>query len=171
MNIDITNNINIRLASSNDIDAILDILHKAAVWMHENGITNQWMPGNAYKDRDYYISTIEQKQFYIASFNNESVGVFLIRWSDKDIWGEDHSRCGYIHHLAIDREFAPKGLGDQLLQWAENKIKISGKSHVRLDCISANVKLNQYYLDKGYTLIKLYQYDDGKMGKLYEKSV
>jgi len=139
--------------------------------MYENAITCQWMPGNAYKDRDYYMSTIDQKLFYVALSENKIVGVFLIRWSDKDIWGDDLNLCGYIHHLAIDRAYSSIGLGDALLLWAEEKIRNKSKRFVRLDCISANTKLNQYYLNRGYQLVKSYQYSDGKMGKLYEKAL
>ncbi len=78
---------------------------------------------------------------------------------------------GYIHHLAIDRECSINALGEKLLMWAENKIKTSGKNNIRIDCIASNITLNNYYISRGYEFIKKYEYDDGVIGNLYEKSV
>jgi len=163
------NEIEIRQADINDLDEILTILDKAAIWLHEIGITNQWTPGEVFIDDGYFKNSILQNHFFVAINKNKIVGTFLIRWSDKDLWGENDGDAGYIHHLAIDRNCSIVNLGNKLLELAENKIRDNNKTYIRLDCIENNQKLNQYYLDRNYDFIKHCIYYDDSTGNLYEK--
>jgi len=163
--------IDIRLAQNSDINTILSILDKAAIWLYEIGITNQWVPGEIFEYDHYYKEAIEKNHLYVAVKEGIVIGTFLIRWSDKVLWGVEDDHAGYIHHLAIDRAYSNKGLGQKLLDWAENKIRSNGKSTIRLDCVDTNTKLNQYYLDKGYKYVRSIEYYDGDIGNLYEKNI
>lgn len=162
-------NIEIRKATLSDIDHIMSIIDNAAIWMHENGIKNQWKPGNVFEDKSHYLSCINNGHFYVALIDRKIAGTFLIKWSDKELWGENDTCAGYIHHFAIDRAFTGIGFGDYLLNYIEQTIKSNNKNYVRLDCIAANLKLNEYYLNRGYKFIQQYVYFDGKLGNLYEK--
>ena len=163
--------LDIRLAELNDLGDILDILDKAAIWMFEKGITNQWIPGEVFKYDHYYKDAIEQGHLYVATSHEQAVGTVLIRWSDDDIWDDGCKSSGYIHHLAVDRCTSIQELGHKILAWSESKIIESDKSKVRLDCIESNTRLNEYYLERGYNFVKTFEYYDGDKGNLYEKSV
>jgi len=84
------------------------------------------------------------------------------------LWKEDNLDAGYIHRLAIVRKPGCKDLGNQILLKAEDLINAQNKK-IRLDCIQENKRLNKYYLDNGYKLIKQCVYFDDKIGNLYEK--
>jgi len=161
--------IEIRLATMDELGQILSILDKAAIWLFDIGIKNQWIPGEVYKPDIYYENAIKNKQWYVALENEVIVGTFLIRWTDKNIWQDRDKSAGYIHHLAIDRTCSIPSLGEKLLQWVEERIKMGGKDKIRLDCMATNKRLNEYYLTKGYQFVKQYEYYDGEMGNLYEK--
>jgi hypothetical protein len=66
--------INIRIAEYQDLIAVLEILDNAGIWMYEIGVTNQWVPARVFLDRENFISSIEQKQIYIASIENVVLG-------------------------------------------------------------------------------------------------
>jgi GNAT superfamily N-acetyltransferase len=141
----------IRLAKSEDLGKVLELLVNAAGWLHTKG-TKQW---------DYYLTNLEgNKEEVAASIENESTYIVEkagramatlslesvpSEW-DMDIWGEGAvDDVVYLHRLAVHRDFAGKGIGESLLDWAEGVVRASGKKSIRFDCIASNEGLNRYY--------------------------
>jgi len=166
---DTLENFEVKVANIDDCDAIMKLLNDAAIWMVNKGITCQWTPGNVFEDRPYFEEMIKTNNFYTVEIDKRIVGTFLIRWTDEDIWGEDDGKAGYIHHLAIHRDYGSMGLGNELINWAQHLMKKNNKMYIRLDCVAKNELLNQYYLDRQFEFIKTYTYFDGVLGNLYEK--
>jgi hypothetical protein len=46
-------------------------------------------------------------------------------------------------------------LGSALLDWAARRARRTGKSWLRLDAWKSNPALHQYYLDRGFTLVRI----------------
>ncbi|MGH3865544.1 MAG: GNAT family N-acetyltransferase [Pseudonocardiaceae bacterium] len=46
-------------------------------------------------------------------------------------------------------------LGSALLDWAARRTRQAGKSWLRLDAWKSNPALHQYYLDRGFTLVRI----------------
>jgi hypothetical protein len=46
-------------------------------------------------------------------------------------------------------------LGSVLLDWAARSARQAGKSWLRLDAWKSNPALHQYYLDRGFTLVRM----------------
>ena len=65
--------------------------------------------------------------------------------------GDVPGDAGYVHGLAIRRDFAGKGLGREFLRWAEDRVAASGKKYLRLDCAAENRALNEYYRRAGFS--------------------
>lgn len=43
---------------------------------------------------------------YLAEWNNEIVGTYILTWSDPFIWQElDNLESGYIHRFAVNRKY------------------------------------------------------------------
>jgi len=66
-------------------------------------------------------------------------------------WVGGPSEPGYVHGIAIRRRLAGKGLGRELLRWADNRAASSGKKRLRLGCIAGNRGLNEYYERVGFS--------------------
>jgi len=161
--------IEMRLASRGEEDMIIDLLNRASLRLHQLGVKDQWAKNGFCDSKDYFMDAIEAGQIYFACLNDQICGVVLIRYQDLDIWGPDDGGAGYIHHLGVDKRKAYPGLGKDILLRAEGVIRKSGRSVVRLDCLQTNRRLNQYYLDQGYFMVKDNIYEDGVIGRLYEK--
>jgi len=87
---------------------------------------------------------------YLARLDGEPVGTIALLWSDEETWGDVPGAAGYVHGLAVRRDFAGQGLGRALLRWAENRAASSGREHLRLDCVAGNRALNEYYERAGF---------------------
>ena len=48
---------------------------------------------------------------HLGWIDDRAVGTFVLRWSDKQVWGPDDSDGGYVHRLATHPDAAGQGLG------------------------------------------------------------
>lgn len=135
-------------AVSSDVEDVLSLLLEAAQWIESKGI-DQW------RVRDFTEEMVQEyfngREIYLALFNGKPIGTFALQWSDESIWKElDNQESGYLHRLAVSRIYSGKGIGNALLNWAEQYIASKGKRYFRLDCMADNVGLNQFYQSAGF---------------------
>ena len=161
--------LSIRLASIEEAPVVLNLWKGSAEWLQTINI-DQWKP------EEFNIEHVlkfmnDGSNVYVATIENEIVGTYLITWQDPFIWKElDNSESGYIHKLAVNRNFKGKGIGLELLRSAEEQIRSKGKRYVRLDCMADNTRLNQYYRDAGFIFVRRLDLEDWS-ANLYEKTL
>jgi GNAT superfamily N-acetyltransferase len=146
------------------VEHVASILEEAARWLLSRG-ANQW-PATVGRDR-IAIQT-DRCDFYLAWDGADAVGTFSLQPADVEMWGEQPDDALYLHSLAVRRSH--RGLGRQLLSWAEQEAAGRGKRYLRLDCDAANPALRLYYEGAGYA----YRRDvpgSGWTVSLYEKRV
>ncbi|RBP84921.1 acetyltransferase (GNAT) family protein [Cytobacillus firmus] len=109
------------------------------------------------------------QETYIVIKDKVTVAAFTLlskqsEW-DKHIWGSDiSSRSLYIHRLAIIPTYMKKGIGRSILTWIQdNEID---KEYLKLDCVSDNIKLNNFYKYNDFELVGV---TDGH--SKYQKSI
>ena len=154
-------------AQPSDLETVLDILEEATRWVSSRGI-EQWQSGQ-------FQHTAGRGDVYPALLDTQAIGTVSIHWNeriDKIIWGDipDLEEAGYVHRLAVCRDFAGKGLGRYLLQWAERRIAEVGKKFIRLDCMAENPALRAYYEQAGF-IYRGETQGKGWKAALYEKKV
>lgn len=153
-------------AGRSDIDLVLTILDEATVRLLKSGMPTAWEPGKF--SRQAFLDQIEKGEVYIASVGGEAAGTFILQWSDLLWWGERAPDAGYIHKFAIRPAYAGKGLGVEMLKWAETTARKAGKRFLRLNCMADDRKIRDYYERLGF----IHQGDmmgPKCMGSLYEK--
>jgi GNAT superfamily N-acetyltransferase len=131
-------------AKESDVDEIVDVLSEAARWLIACGI-EQW-PDPFPRDR--VDKLVERGAFYVARVGGEIAGTLALLWSDPLFWGEQPPEAGYVHAIAVRREFA--GLGPKLLDWASDQVREAGRGLLRLDCRTENSRLRGYYESQGF---------------------
>lgn len=114
---------------------------------------------------------IEQYEVFVAHMDGVPVGCLSVQWLDEEIWGNQfHENAGYVHRLAVSRDYPGLGIGTRLLNWAEGYAKEHGKSWMRLDCMAGNSALNGFYLREGFAFRGRYE-AQGWTAHLYERSI
>ena len=135
-------------ARTADLETVLSILEGAARWLASRGIA-QWGPGTF--SRRGIVDRVERGEVYLFRLDGRPVGTLVLQWSDEETWGGGVADdAGYVHGLAIRREWAGKGLGRALLKWAEDRTAAAGRDYLRLDCAAENRALNAYYGRAGF---------------------
>jgi len=82
---------------------------------------------------------------YVAVERQVVVGTIALSWKDTTFWGKHPPDAGYVHRLCTDPVIARKGLGVELLSWADNTIASRGREWLRLDTPASNRRLRTYY--------------------------
>jgi GNAT superfamily N-acetyltransferase len=135
-------------AEPQGIDTVLGILDEAARWLQENGIPGLWKPGSF--SRQGFLDHISRGEVYIGWVDGDPVGTLTLQWSDPVFWGDRPPDSGYLHKLAIRPAYHGKGIGLDMLRWAEAKTKTMGKRFLRLDCAAEDRKIREYYEKEGF---------------------
>lgn len=131
-----------------DIDDVLDVLNEAARWLAARGI-NQWRVDGF--PRDLIAGDISCRELYVAKRDRRAVGTFTLQWSDELFWPGAAQAAGYIHRIAVRREV--RGLGIELLKFAERATADTGRKLLRLDCFAGNAALCSYYERAGFVRV------------------
>jgi ribosomal protein S18 acetylase RimI-like enzyme len=145
--------IDVRPPTFDESADILELWQESGKWLQAKGI-DQWNP-ESFKIEDVLDYFENGSEVFLAKLNGKIAGTFIICWSDPDIWEElDNIETGYIHKLTVNRILKGLGIGQFLLSWAEEYLNGKDKKLLRLDCMTKNIRLNQYYQELGYRYIR-----------------
>jgi ribosomal protein S18 acetylase RimI-like enzyme len=138
-------------ATRGDLDTIVEILEEAAAWLLVRGIV-QWQVGEFRgRQRDSIAAGIERGELHLARLGQSVVGTTRLQWNDERCWpGVPDDEAGYVHSLAVRRNWAGLGIGRRMLEWAEAEVAAAGRPYVRLDCVADNQALVRYYENGGF---------------------
>ena len=65
-------------------------------------------------------------------------------------WLKNNDSCIYIHRLAVNPAHQNLGIGNKLMEYAENYARKKQLNSVRLDTFSKNLKNQKFYEKRGY---------------------
>ncbi|BBI34214.1 GNAT family N-acetyltransferase [Cohnella abietis] len=163
----------VKQAEPEDTQAIMRLLVNTAEWLLSKG-SSQWNALLRGEDSHNTPEAIEQGEVFIFKQDTQLVGMFMLqkeqsKW-DRELWGEETDKSSvYLHRLAINRKFAGKGIGKQMMLWVNSGIPYPGKNTIKLDCASNNTILNAFYRELGYDFKGLAVNEYGEFSKFEKK--
>lgn len=160
----------IRRAEETDKSLVIHIKQDAASWLESKGI-HQWAGILMAPGEDMVYKRVHEGEVYLALKGAQAVGTISILWEDPISWEERGSdgKAGYMHGIAVLRQYAGKGVGRDIILWAEDFIRNKGKL-VRLDCMAENPRINEYYKQLQFKYVGLKELPSGFKVSLYEKN-
>ena len=141
--------LSVALARPSDFENYLGLLEEIAEWLDRRGV-GQVPPGTYRQFADYYAASIAAGEVYLGLIDSSLVGSFRLAENDGTVWPGAHDDSLYVENLVVRRAWSARGLGRQLLSWAEQKASRARKECIRLDCFANNPTLRKYYEDAGY---------------------
>jgi len=138
--------INIRPATPDDVDVVLELLADAAAWTASIGFPN-WP---ARFPRRLVTRGITAGKLYVGEEDGAIVATIALIWSDPMFWGVRADDAGYVHRLVVRRDRAGDGLGAEMIEWAARQVTVAGREWLRLDASADNVPLCSYYERLGF---------------------
>ncbi|MBF6049952.1 GNAT family N-acetyltransferase [Streptomyces sp. NRRL B-1677] len=169
------NGLTFRRAGEHDLTELTRLRDDAARWQIGRGI-DQWKPGEL--GEDHFRARLADGEVWIATRDpgpggpgvgsgGPVAGAWELWWDDPAAWGAQPPVAGYVHRLMTDRRTAAPGTGRHLLAEAERRIAAAGRTLCRLDCLSSNARLRDYYEAAGYTVVGEQRAKDGGLGGTY----
>lgn len=140
----------IRKSLVKDVPSIMDLLQIRIDWMDEKGLY-QWNKTDylGVYPSAYFIKLVNRQVVYVAKEADCLQGVMAL-FSEDPRWTKS-GKALYVHHLATD--LSCKGLGAEMLCYAETEAIKHGCDYLRLDCQIVNLDLNRYYERLGYICV------------------
>ena len=142
--------IQIVAAGPADLERYINFLEEVADGLTERGI-RQWTPGNFRRSAAFYATSIDRGEVFLAWSGETLVGTLRLLLHEPIVWPDIVDEDGvYVYNLAIRRDWSGRGLGRQLLEWADAQAVSLGRRCVRLDCFTDNAFLRRYYTESGF---------------------
>jgi len=133
-------------ASKDSIGQVSKILTDAAIWLQEIK-KPLWPP------EEVSVEALAQDLFkyYICYVEGKPAGTLRYQLEDPDFWPEiTDDKSAFIHKLAVDRNFAGKGISTTLLQWAVDTTRSIGRQFLRVDFDPTRKSLKKLYEGFGF---------------------
>ncbi|WP_105618014.1 GNAT family N-acetyltransferase [Vallitalea okinawensis] len=143
---------NIVKAKMEDSTYILSLIKQCVEVMNRRG-NDQW--DEYYPNMDVINDDIESGDLYILKDNHHIQGIITLNDKQEkeylDIqWEYSEGRQLIVHRLAISPNYQGRGLGDKLMQFAEEKARELGYDSIRLDTYVKNKKAIYFYEARDY---------------------
>ncbi|TQI69245.1 putative N-acetyltransferase YhbS [Gramella sp. Hel_I_59] len=142
----------IRRAENSDLQEIKKLTEACAEAMIEQGIY-QW--NEHYPSIEKLQADVETKELFKLVSNSEILGIIVLTpFMDKEYepinWLSKTENNLYVHRLATHPDHWGSGLGQQLMDFAENLAREENYESVRLDTFSLNKRNHKFYEARGY---------------------
>lgn len=146
----------IRKATTEDIDAILSITSACAARMISKGIL-QW--SEEYPNKEIFENDLSKNWLYVVVESNKTIGSITITPEMDEVyksvkWLTITNNNLYIHRLAIDPKMQGKGYAQKLMNFAENYARQNNYESIRLDTFSKNTRNQKFYEQRGYVRLE-----------------
>ena len=144
-----------------EIDEIMDMYSSCVKGMIAANI-DQW--DSSYPNKEVILEDLKNETFYILTIDKRIIGgINIDNIQDKtylDInWKDTENKFLVVHRLAVRQEYWKKGIGKELMNFAELLVKQKKLNSIRLDTYNTNPIAINFYLNLGYT----------KKGEIYLK--
>ncbi|MBR4728062.1 MAG: GNAT family N-acetyltransferase [Clostridia bacterium] len=123
----------------------LNMIHKSfATVADEFHLTKETCPGyTAFMALDKLQKSFESSnRMFLYYSDSIPVGFFLLKQLDGETWELDH--------LAVLPEYRHRGIGKELLNYAEKTVREQNGKLLKIGIMEENVRLKQWYLKNGF---------------------
>ncbi len=169
----------IELATKDQMEVVLGLIRDAASWLAEAKDTRQWQkPWPNEKERDERVRNglERQKTWIVWDGDKPAATATLATGPNQEVWSAGEcdlaERAVYVHRLITARDYAGRGLGAQLIDWAGLRARREyGAKWIRIDVWTDNFGLHGYYLGIGFKPCGLSAKPGYPSGALFQKGI
>jgi len=146
----------ISTATLKDTEQILDILFEIATDLKAKQIIQwqEWLAPSR-EDLQWINNLIKNDSFYLILNDSTTIGIFSLSDSDQKYWGKSVDNSKYLHSLAVLPSYKKYQFGKNVINLIKADLKTKGYDYLRLDCISSNQKLKNYYSNQEFNEVGL----------------
>jgi GNAT superfamily N-acetyltransferase len=151
----VTEPVHVRQAlTEDDIVEVATLWNRSAAWLRSKGL-DQWQ--YPVKWENIRRTTTNGTCWLVTTGDGRTIGTITVEYTADPYWlpADDPDDALYIHRMVVDDRARGSELGSALLDWAARRARSAGRSWLRLDAWKSNPALHKYYLDRGFSLIRI----------------
>ena len=154
----------------NKVDEAILIMKEVADWGRAKGLRvwrDEWLT------REELITAEAQPEnFCIGVLDGKYVCAFILQWSDLEYWKNSPKyEAVYLHKFCVRREFAHREMTKSIIEAIKNFCREKNIKYIRLDTRLDEKVVRKIYLDAGFKIVNIIDYDNGNSMALYELEV
>lgn len=140
--------------TEDDIVEVATMWTRSAAWLRSKGL-DQWQ--YPVKLENIRSTAADGTCWLVTTAACRAIGTITVEPTADPYWlPSDHPDDAlYVHRMVVDDGARGNELGAALLDWAARRARKAGKSWLRLDTWKSNPALHQYYLDRGFSLVRI----------------
>ena len=145
--------LSVRLATEDDLDAVVMLLKDCIADMRQAGI-DQW--DEIYPSHETLLTDIRAGTMHLGFQDRETLaGALVLNEVQNAEWSNTHWTITGVpilvaHRLMVNPKRQGKGIGRDLMRFAERWARANGYGAIRLDAFSANPRALRLYRGLGY---------------------
>ena len=161
------NNVTIRF---NEVATAISVMKEVAAWGREQGY-RVW-PDEWLTSEELITSDAQPENFCIGTIDDEIACAFILQWSDSDYWpSAPKYEAVYLHKFCVRREFAHREMTKSTIEAIKGLCRDKDIMYIRLDTRLDEKVVRKIYLEAGFKIVNIIDYDNGNSMALYELEV
>lgn len=154
----------------NQIDEAISVMREVAEWGRSRGF-RVW-PDEWLTMEELVTAEAQPENFYIGKSGGKTACAFILQWNDSEYWPHaDRNDAVYLHKLCVRREFAGKNISKSVVDAIKGLCKKRGLKYIRLDTALDEKVIRKIYLNMGFKIVNITDYQNGRSTALYELEV
>jgi ribosomal protein S18 acetylase RimI-like enzyme len=163
-------------ATIEDLQTIVNLKKETVTWLQTKG-TDQWAepwPSES-EQNDRIKRGLEERATWIVWHGSTPVATITAQPNGSSrLWTPEERRqpAVYLHRLIINRDYAGRRYGADLISWAErHAAQESGARTARIDVWTTNIALHDYYRGIGFGFLRYAECGDYPSSALFERPI
>ncbi len=149
------------------VDEAIAIMQKVSEWGAEKGLRiwpKEWLTKEKLLTGD-----VLEEDFGLAVWDGENVGAFILQKQDMEYWPKaPKAEAVYLHKLCVCREFSHRNAARKIVEEIARQCRENKIPYIRLDTALDEKKVRKIYLEMGFKIVDIIDYDNGRSMALYE---
>ncbi|MFV0504113.1 MAG: GNAT family N-acetyltransferase [Lachnospirales bacterium] len=161
----------IRKANMNDLEEIILLYEEVTDYLERNINYSNWKKYE-YPNADTARSALREDTLYVYD-KNGIIGSSVINQYQPPAYNDvkwtfiPADKVGVIHTLLVSPKYAHKGIGEELIKYAENLARKNNLLYMRLDTYEENIPAQKLYCKLGYAYCGKIDLKPNRLTKMY----
>jgi len=150
------------------VDDAIAIMREVAAWGRARSY-RVW-PEEWLTQEELLTADAQPEHFCVGTIGGELACAFILQQRDRDYWPDaPEGEALYLHKLCVRRNYA--GLTRRIVEALKDECRCRGVRYIRLDTALDEKAVRKIYLNVGFHIVDILDYDNGRSMALYQLEV
>ena len=154
----------------NQVEEAISVMREVAKWGREQGFRvwlDEWLT-----PEELLTDEAKPENFCIGEIDGKIACAFILQRSDSDYWKDSSDvHAVYLHKLCVRREYAHRNMTKTVIEAIKEECRKNGIKYIRLDTGLDEKVVRKIYLNAGFKIVDIIDFDNGRSMALYELEV